>query len=92
MPHIVIHKNGKYNVYSTIIDEPCFERGITLEALIDAYRHAYGKGGLMALEECLDRVHKTGTSSRLHENLEGTVLMCLHKHKMTIEDFIKKYL
>ena len=63
MPTYIIHKDGAYNLYTTVADGPYFTRGITLTELKEYVRQEQGNDGLRYLDERLERAHETGCSS-----------------------------
>lgn len=62
MPHYIIHKDGAYNVFSTIVDAPWFVGALTEQQLRDWHREQFGNDGESFIEARLARAHATGCS------------------------------
>ena len=63
MPAFIIHKDGAYNVFSTVVDACYFEPALTLDELREWYRPEYGEAGMRVLPARLERAHSTGSSA-----------------------------
>lgn len=63
-----------YLEWSTIVDAP-ITYGMTLEEFRQWYREEYGRDGISKLEERLERVERTGTSSFQRFELEHLLEM-----------------
>lgn len=64
MAHFIIHHDGVYNVWSTVVDAPLFDSGMTLDQL---------KREEPVTDERLARAHKTGCSAIYGETLDGCI-------------------
>ena len=92
MPVFIIHKDGAYNLFSTIVDAPYYESALTLDQL--KYL-AERDGWTASLPERLERVHATGCSA-----LSGmTLLECIEcnragekESELEPGEFIRRYL
>lgn len=69
MPQYIIHKDGVFNVFSSVVDAPLIERGLTLEELQEWFRFMQGSAAMVELPERVERALATGTSA-----LSGTTL------------------
>ena len=92
MAQIIIGKANTYNIFSTITDSPVFESALTLDQLKYYINEELGRKGIADLEKRLDRVNKKGTSSMLSKSLEDEVGVFLECEKITLLEFIEKYL
>lgn len=90
MATLILHKDGAYNLYSTISEGPYFLRALTLEQLTKEIRNQYGQVGLDELPARLERAHKTGTSSLIGSTLAECILC--NCDKLSLDDFIARYL
>lgn len=95
MANFILHHNGVYQIYTTIADGPCYERGLTLAELEEITRREYGEQGMRNLPARLERAHATGCSALSGE----TLAECLECNRagpgeshLSVEEFIKKYL
>lgn len=94
MAHFIIHKDGVYNVWSTVVDAPIFDSGMTLEQLQSYIKDEHGQVGLHALPERLVRAHATG-SSGIMDSLDACIAVNRAGAKETClsrDEFIGKYL
>lgn len=95
MTHYILHKNGRYNIYSTVVDDCFFEPSLTLEELKEYIQVEEGNRGLRELDEQLERAHKTGSSSLIMNSLEG-VASCNHSgpdgDNLSFDEFVEIYL
>jgi len=95
MPRHIIHKDGRYNIFSTIVDDCYFEPSLSLKELEEYFKEEYGNRGLEGLPSRLERAHKTGTSSQIDKSLEDTV-SCNNSgvdgNPLTFDEFVLKYL
>jgi hypothetical protein len=62
MPRFIIHHEGAYNIFSTIVDAPLYDRGMTRQELEEVIRYEHGQQGINELESRLERAHETGCS------------------------------
>ena len=95
MPTYIIHKDGVYNFYSSVVDTCMFVSGLTLDQVKQWYKEEYGNHGMRDLPERLDRAHRKGTSCRLHSNLRE-FLVCNRAGKdeaeLPYEEFVEQFL
>lgn len=95
MPSYIIHKDGVYNLYTTVADGPWFVHGITLEQLQEITKEEFGASGLRDLPDRLERAHKTGCSAISGETLEECI-RCNRagpkESRIPVDEFIAKYL
>ena len=94
MPKFIIHKDGVYNLFTTVSDGPCFVSGLSLEQLHEYVQQESGNEGLRHLPERLERAHETGCSG-----FGWTLQDCIqsnragpHEREMPGEEFIQRYL
>ena len=95
MSRIIVHKDGAYNLYSTVADGPIFDRGVTEQEL---RLHLLKEHGLSELENTnrrIERAKAKGTSSHIYENL-SRVLSCNRagpqESCMSEDAFVSKFL
>jgi hypothetical protein len=62
MPTLILHKDGAYNLYTTVSDGPRYESALTLDELHEVLRYEGGQNAIDALPARLKRAHKTGCS------------------------------
>lgn len=92
---IVLHKDGVYNLYSRMSEQPLFESGLTYDQLVEVVKEEDGRRGLEDLERCLKRVHETGSSSRTHGSLESCIVdnrAGEDDSNMPVDEFIQRFL
>ncbi len=95
MPQLILHKDGAYNLYTTVADGACYESALTLEQLEEVLRFEGGQRAIEALPARLERAHRTGCSSMRGETLEECIACnragpngtCL-----TVDEFVRRYL
>ena len=95
MGHIIIHRDGAYNIHSTVTDAPLFESARTLTQLTKAIKEECGNAGLRGLPPQLERAHERGASGMLDACLEETLEGNHAGPKgsfMPIPDYIARYL
>lgn len=63
MPQAILHKDGAYQLYTTVTDGPCYQTALTLDELKDVLRFEGGQAAIDALPARLERAHKTGCSA-----------------------------
>lgn len=92
MATLIIHKDGAYNLFTTVADGPCYEAALTLEQLKDVLGHAADPAHV---DERISRAHATGCSARGGM----TLLECIEFNRagpgescMPVDEFIAKYL
>lgn len=94
MAHLILHKDGAYNIYSTIVDGPMYETALTLKQLEEAITEKYGEAGMRELPERLAKAHKTGCSAP-GSTLEGCISANsagTDEPHMATAEFIAKFL
>ncbi len=95
MPKLILHKDGSYNIYTTVSDGACYESALTLEQLEKVIRFEQGEEGVLGLPARLERAHKTGCSA-----LDGMTLEeCIscnragpNETELSLAEFVDKYL
>jgi hypothetical protein len=95
MPKLILHKDGAYNIYTTVSDGACYESALTLEQLEQVIRFEQGEEGVIGLPVRLERAHKTGCSA-----LDGMTLEeCIscnrsgpNEKELSLSEFVAKYL
>lgn len=95
MGQFIIHKDGAYNIYSTISDGPHYVSALTLKELEEVIRTEFGEAGMRILPERLERAHDTGCSSLDGTNLRGCICgnrAGPNETKVPYDEFIAKYL
>ena len=73
MSELIIHRNGVYNIYSSVSDGPYFESGLTIEQLTLWTKEKYGNVGLERLPGSLERAHLKGSSGLSGRTLADTI-------------------
>lgn len=95
MPTYIIHKDGVYNLYSSVVDACYFVSGLTLAQLEAWYLEEYGINGMGDLPDRLERAHKKGTSCQLSEGLQR-FLNCNrageNEANLPYEEFVARFL
>lgn len=96
MGKFIIHKDGVYNVFSTIVDAPILAKGITLEELKEQVKEEYGLYGVACLNERLERVIKNGGCSAqngmsLADCISGN-RAGPNETELSFDDFVQKFL
>ncbi len=94
MGQIILHKQGAYQLYSTISDGPCYETALTLDELKEVLRHEGGQRAIDELPPRLVRAHITGCSG-----YNNTLLGCITMNRagpdgqrVSPEEFIQRWL
>lgn len=95
MTQLILHRDGAYNLYTTIADGACYEQALTLDELKEALRFEGGQAAIDALPARLERAHKTGCSAIDGRTLEECI--CCNRagpgeSRMPVADFIARYL
>jgi hypothetical protein len=95
MAELILHKDGAYNLYTTIADGACYESALTLEQLQEALRFEGGQRAIDELPARLQRAHETGCSSIRGETLEECIALNRAGPKeshLTVDEFVARYL
>ena len=92
MPKLILHKDGAYNLYTTVADGACYESALTLKQLRKAIELEHGQAGLQSR---LDRAHKTGCSS-MHGETLAECISCNRaapgEAHLSFDEFVQRYL
>lgn len=94
MPKYIIHHEGAYNLYTTIMDGACYEEAMTLEELQQLVKDEQGNEGLRELPASLERAHRTGCSS-FTESLDDCLVANRagpNETELSKDEFIKRFL
>lgn len=95
MGQIILHKDGAYQLYTTVGEGACFESALTLEQLTAYIKEELGERGLHDLPDRLRRAHRHGSSSHILPTLEDTIA-CNRagpgETHMSVDEFVAKYL
>lgn len=91
----IIHYNGVYNVWSTVVDSPLFVSGFTRRMIEQWAQEEYGNQGLKDLPARLELAHKQGTDDTgpgltLDDLIEVNRAGPNESH-MSKDDFLKKF-
>ena len=95
MAEIILHHNGRYNFYDTIMDGIRFESSISLEQLTELIRLEYGEQGIDTLPERLERAHAFGHSEPGGSSLDEFLSINRvgeNEEQLTTEEIIKRFL
>jgi hypothetical protein len=95
MPQLIIHKDGAYNIFSTVVDACHYEPALTLGELTEVIRFEQGQNGIDQLPARLERAHRTGCSSLGGETLEECI--CCNRagpneSRLSFDDFVARFL
>lgn len=95
MPQLILHKDGAYQLYTTVADGPCYEQALTLDELKEVLRFEGGQAAIDALPARLERAHKTGCSSLHGETLEECIA-CNRagpdEREVPFDEFVRRWL
>lgn len=95
MPQLILHKDGAYNLYTTVADGACYESALTLEQLEEVLRFEGGQRAIDELPARLERAHRTGCSSTRGETLEDCIAFNRagpNETRLTVDEFVRQYL
>ena len=95
MPQLILHKDGAYNLYTTVADGACYESALTLEQLTEVIRQEFGEAGLRGLPQRLERAHRTGCSSMRGDTLADCIECNRagpNEANMPVAAFVERYL
>ena len=95
MGHLLIQKDDVWNIWSTVVDAPLYERGMTREELTEVIRYEHGAAGVRELGPRIARALKTGCSHIGGWTLEECI-ECNRagprESRLSLEDLIAQYL
>lgn len=94
MGQYIIHKDGAYNIFSTVIDAPYFDSALTRDELTHYVRTVHGTHGLSSLDARLGRAHATGCSAfdmDLQDCISGN-RAGPNESEVPYDEFISRYL
>jgi len=94
MPRYIIHKDGAYNFFSTVVDAACYESALTLEQVEGIVKEKHGSDGMRDLPARLKRAHETGCSAdgwTLDDCIAGN-RQGPNESEMPRDEFIRRYL
>jgi hypothetical protein len=95
MANGIIHHNGVYNIWSTVMDSPLFVSGLTHQMVVDYIREKHGEEGLRMLPERFEQAHKSGCDDmRLGHTLEDLIACNRagpNQSNMSKDEFLKKF-
>lgn len=95
MANLILHKDGAYNLYTTIANGACYESALTLEQLKKVIRFEYGEQGIQKLPARLERAHRTGCSALDGKTLEECISCNRagpNETELSVNEFVAKYL
>ena len=95
MGHYILHKDGAYNIYSTIVDAPLHDNAMTLDELTEEIGCEHGQSGVRQLPDRLDRAHRNGTSAMNYTNLADCVSLNRageNESELTLDEFVARFL
>ena len=95
MANLILHKDGAYNLYTTIADGACYESALTLEQLEEVIRFEQGEQGVLGLPVRLERAHRTGCSALDGQTLEECISCNRagpNETELSVAEFVAKYL
>lgn len=96
MPKYIIHKDGVYNMYTTIADGACYDGGLTLDELTQIIKEQLGTDGLRDLPARLERAHAKGCSAMEPEMDLASCLLCNRsgpgETSLSLDEFVAQYL
>ena len=85
MAHFILHHDGAYNVWSTVVDAPCYESALTLDQL---------RAVEPVTADRLDRAHEDGCSS-YHDSLDDCISFNRageNESALPRDEFIRRFL
>jgi hypothetical protein len=95
MPQLILHKDGAYNIYTTVADGACYKHALTREQLEEVIRFDGGQRAVDELPHRLERAHKTGCSAISGETLEECIAgnrAGEDEANLTLEEFVARFL
>ena len=94
MPRAILHKDGAYQIYTTVADGPCYEHALTLDELTELMRFEGGQAAVDALPARLERAHRTGCSAHgytLEECIAGN-RAGPNETEVPFDEFVRRWL
>jgi len=91
MPQYIIHKDGAFNVFCTVVDACYFEPALTLAELQEWYREEFGKHGMEGLPARIERAISHGTSA-FTDDLDSHIRCGTRVSKVGRPEFIRRFL
>jgi hypothetical protein len=93
MPQYIIHRDGVFNIFDTVVDAPVFSRALSKSELEEWYREQYGLHGMRELPQRIERAIVHGCSGhppfdKLESYIEDWALV----HHRAKADFVPRYL
>lgn len=95
MPQILIHKDGAWNIFSTVVDAPVFEHAITYDDLKYYWYTQYGATSIMNFIESSERAKEHGTSSPMEKSIKNLIICNRagpRETYMPYKEFMKKFM
>lgn len=95
MANYILYKDGAYNLWSTIVDAPLYDRALTLQELKKILLSEGGESAISDLPARLVRSHATGCSAIFGGTLEDCVSVNRAGPNETCtpyDEFVQKYL
>lgn len=93
MGEYIIQKDGAFNVFSTIMDAPLIDRGVSREQLEAWIKEEYGRRGLAELPERIARAEAHGCSALMPTmTLEDCIDYWVSTYKGKAADFVPRFL
>jgi hypothetical protein len=90
MPAYIVHKDGAFNIYTTVADGFYFDVALTGSELAEFYKAEHGESGMHEYPERVARAVENGTSSLIGHDLKG--LIECNAEGMPYDKCIEKYL
>lgn len=73
MPQYIIHKDGAFNVFSTVVDAPLLDQALAKDELAAWFRDMHGESVMNELSIRIDRAVAAGTSALTGITLEELI-------------------
>lgn len=90
MAAYIVHKDGVYNIYTTVSEGFYFESGLTINELFDYIRASQGQIGVDQLPERIERSIIQGSSSKMGYTFED--LAACNAERLSVDDCVEKYM
>ncbi len=94
MGQIICQHDRIFNVYSTISDQFIFKHGISEEQVRQWMTNEHGQRQAMNIDSMIERAKEKGTSSRIEDSFESTILCNRcgpNEEQLSTEKIIKTY-